>query len=95
MQLSKEVAMAELDKGHKVDQRHKKFLWFGYGNYGAQPNLQIGGGNIRNPDVFEELFEEPKAERSSITFFMYVVAALIGLTVFAILFAWGISLVVR
>jgi hypothetical protein len=95
MQLSKEVAMPESDKGQKTDQRHKKFLWFGYGNYGGQPNLQIGGGYIRNPDVVEELFEEPKTERSSITFFMYVVSALIGLTAFAILFAWGISLVVR
>jgi hypothetical protein len=95
MQLGKEVAMAEVKKGQKADERQKKFLWFGYGNYGSQPNLQIGGGYVRNPAVFEELLEQPKTQRSSITFFMYVVAALIGLMAFAILFAWGISLVIR
>ncbi len=87
--------MTELDKGKKADQRPKKYLWLGYGNYGGPPNNQIGGGIIRDPSLFEELSKNTKTERSSITCFMYAVAASVGLTVLVMLLAWGISLVVR
>jgi hypothetical protein len=87
--------MTELDKGQKVDQRHKKYLWFGYGNYGGSPNPQIGGGNIRDPGLFEKLYKDTKTGLSSKTCFMYAVAGSVGLTVLVMLLAWGLSLVVR
>ena len=93
--MNKEVAMTELDKGQKTDQSPKKHLWFGYGNYGGLPNIQIGGGYVRDPSLFEKLTENPKTARSPMTFFMCAVSALIGLMVFVMLLAWGISLVIR
>lgn len=88
--------MTELDKGQKADRRPKKYLWFGYGNYGGgQPNMQIGGGNIRDPSLFEELSKNTKTKSSWIRYFMYAAAGLVGLMVVAMLLAWGLSLVVR
>lgn len=82
--------MPELDKRQKADQRPKKYLWFGYGNYGGgHPTTQIGGGNVRDPSLFEDLSKNTK------TCIMYAAAGLVGLTVLAMLLAWGISLVVR
>ena len=88
--------MTELDKGQKADRQPKKYLWFGYGNYGGgQPNIQIGGGNIRDPGLFEELSKNTKTGPSSMACFMYAVAVSVGLTVLVMLLAWGISLVAR
>ncbi len=88
--------MTELDKGQKADRRPKKYLWFGYGNYGGgHPNLQIGGGNIRDPSLFEEVSKNTKTKSSWIRYFMYAAVGLVGLMVVALLFAWGLSLVVR
>ena len=82
--------MAEVDKGQKAEQRPKKYLWFGYGNYGGgHPTTQIGGGNIRDPNLFQELSTNTK------TCFMYAVIVLVGLMALAMLLAWGISLLVR
>ena len=88
--------MTELDKGQKANRRPKKYLWFGYGNYGGgHPNLQIGGGNVRDPSLFEELSKNTKTKSSWIRYFMYAAAGLVGLMVVAMLLAWGLSLVVR
>jgi len=87
--------MTELNKGQKADQRPKKYLWFGYGNYGGQPNIQTPAGNIRAPGLFEELSEESKTERSPLTLFMRVSIAVIGFTLLVMLLVWGISLILR
>jgi hypothetical protein len=87
--------MTKLDQGQKADRRPKKYLWFGYGNYGSSPTNQIGGGNIRDPGLFEKLYKDTKAELSSKTCFMYAVAVSVGLTVLVMLLAWGLSLAVR
>jgi hypothetical protein len=93
MYMSKEVAMPELDKAQKTDQRRKKYLWFGYGNYGGgQPTMQIGGGNIRDPGLFEELSKNRNTKPSWMTCFMYA-AVFVGLMLLAMLVAWGVSLV--
>ena len=88
--------MTELDKGQKADRRAKKHLWFGYGNYGGgQPNMQIGGGNIRDPSLLEELSKNTKTEPSWMRYFIYAAAVLIGLMVLVMLLAWGLSLVMK
>jgi len=82
--------MTDLNKGQKSDQPPKKYLWFGYGNYGGgQPNNQIGGGNIRDPSLFKTLSKNPG------TCFLYAAAALVGVMALAMLAAWGVSLVLR
>jgi hypothetical protein len=82
--------MTTLDKGQKTNPRRKKYLWFGYGNYGGgHPTTQIGGGNVRDPSLFEELSKNTR------TCFLYAAAGLVGLTLLAMLLAWGISLVMR
>ncbi len=82
--------MTELDKGQKADQQPKKHLWFGYGNYGGgHLTRQLGGGNVRDPGLFEELFKNSK------TCFVYAAAVLVGVMVLAMLFAWGLSVMVR
>ena len=85
--------MTELDSGQKADRRPRKYLWFGYGNYSGQPNIQTPAGNIRDPGLFEELSEEPKTERSAITYFVGIAVAVIALTMLTMLLAWGLSLV--
>jgi hypothetical protein len=92
--MNKEVAMTELDKERKADQRSKKYLWFGYGNYGGQPNIQTPAGNIRDTGFFEELSKKTKTERSPVKVFMYATMAVIGVMVFVMLLAWGLSLIV-
>ena len=87
--------MTELDKGQKADRRPKKYLWLGYGNYGGQPTRQIGGGYVRDPGLFEELFKESKTEPSPMAFLKWVTIVLVGLMAFMMLLAWAISLVVR
>ena len=87
--------MTELDKGQNAEQRPKKYLWLGYGNYGGSPNPQIGGGIIRDPALFEKLYTEAKTALSSKTCFMYAVAVSVGLTALVMLLAWGVSLFVR
>jgi hypothetical protein len=87
--------MTELDKERKADQRPKKYLWLGYGNYGGQPNIQTPVGNIRDPSLFEELSKNSKTERSPMRFFIYVISAVIGVMAFVMLLAWGLSLIVR
>lgn len=85
--------MTELDKGQKA--RTKKYLWFGYGNYTAQGNLQIPAGDVRNPDIFEALSKEQKTKRSPMSFFACAAVAVIALMAFVMLLAWGYSLVIR
>jgi hypothetical protein len=92
---TKEVAMTELDKGQKAGRRPKKYLWFGYGNYGTQPNLQIPAGNVRDSGIFEELSKEPKTERSPMAFFGCAAIVVVGLMGIVMLLAWVVSLVVR
>jgi hypothetical protein len=90
MFMSKEVEMTELGKGQKEDQQPKKYLWFGYGNYGGgNVTRQLGGGNVRDPSLFEELFKNSK------TCFLYAAALLVGVMVLVMLLAWGLSLAVR
>jgi len=92
MMKSKEVTMTRQNKGQQADQPNKKYLWFGYGNYSANPNLQIGGGNIRDPGLFAMFFRTEKIERSPMIFFVYILAGLIGLAALTMLLAWGVSL---
>lgn len=87
--------MTELGKGQKADRRPKKYLWFGYGNYGSQPNLQIPAGNVRDPGVFEELSQEAKTERPTIPFFMCATLAVAGVMAFVMLLAWLVTLIIR
>lgn len=87
--------MTELNKGQQADRRNKKYLWFGYGNYSGQGNLQIPAGNVRDPGVFDELSKEPKIERSQMRFFAWSAILVIGIMLFVMLLAWGITLVVR
>ena len=87
--------MTKVEKGQKPDRGSKKYLWFGYGNYTAQGNLQIPAGNVRDPGLFEELSKKSKTERSPMAFFACAGIAVAGLMVFAMLLAWGVSLVLR
>ena len=87
--------MTDSDKGQNADRHPKKYLWFGYGNYGGQPTRQIPVGNVRDPGFFEELSNQPKSERSPMMFFMWATIALIGLMAFLMLLAWVVSMVVR
>ena len=80
------------DNGQKTGRRAKKYLWFGYGNYGTQPNLQIPAGNVRDPGVLEELSKESKTGRSALPFFACAILAVAGLMAFAMALAWGLSL---
>lgn len=84
--------MTEFDKGQKADRRPRKYLWFGYGNYTAQGNLQIPAGDVRAPDMLAAMSKESKGEHSPMAFFGCVLAALVGLTALAMLLAWGLSL---
>ena len=83
--------MIESDKGQKTGQRAKKYLWFGYGNYSGLPNLQIGGGYVRDSGLFDGLLEESKTKRSAVPFFIYAILALLGCMGFAMLLAWVAS----
>ena len=85
--------MTEPAEPQKADRRPKKYLWFGYGNYGGQPNLQIGGGNVRDPRLFEILSDNRKTDASPMTIFMWVISAVIGLTMLVMLLAWAPSLI--
>lgn len=79
----------------KTERGAKKYLWFGYGNYTAQGNLQIPAGNVRDPGLFEELSKESKTERSPMAFFTCAAIAVVGLMGFVMLLAWGVTLVLR
>lgn len=87
--------MNDSDKDRKADRRPQKYLWFGYGSYSAQPNLQIPAGNVRDPGLLEEFSKESNAERSHIPFFACAAIGVIGLMAFAMLLAWVVSLVIR
>ena len=88
--------MTDLNKGQDAGHRPRKYLWFGYGNYGGgHPNMQIGGGNIRDPGLFEELSKNTKTERSWLRVSLYAAAVLAGVMLLVMLLAWGLSLLVR
>ena len=88
--------MTEEDKSQKEGKRKKKFLWFGYGNYGGNPNPQIGGGFIRDPGLLEETLKDTKEERPSVkTYLVNFAMALIGLIILALLATWILSAVMR
>jgi hypothetical protein len=86
--------MTELDKGQKADRRAKKYLWFGYGNYTAQGNLQIPAGDVRAPDMMQPLSEESKIGISPLRLFAYTTAVVVGVMLFVMLLAWVFSLIV-
>lgn len=80
----------KLDQGQRADQSTQRYLWFGYGNYaGGHPTTQMGGGNIRDPRLLEELLKNTKP------WALFVIVGLAGLTIIAMLLAWGITLVLR
>jgi hypothetical protein len=87
--MNQEAEMTKLEKGQESGQPKKRYLWFGYGSYGWQPTQQIGGGLIRNPDMLEK-----KGGRFSVTYFGYIVMAVVLLTLFVMLVAWAVSLFV-
>jgi hypothetical protein len=84
--------MTEAGKGQQADQRAKKYLWFGYGNYTTQGNLQLPAGNVRDPGMLEPLSKESRTERSPMAFFGCAIVAVVGLMAFVMLLAWGMSL---
>ena len=85
--MNKEVKMTRFEKRQEPGQSKKRYLWFGFGNYGGQPTQQIGGGFIRNPDMLEK-----KGGRFSRTYFAYIAGGVILLTLLVMLVAWAISL---
>jgi hypothetical protein len=85
--------MTELNKGQKAGRHSKKYLWFGYGSYSAQPNLQIPAGNVRNPGLLEEFSKESNTKRSPMAFFACAAIGVMGLMAFAMLLVWVVSLV--
>jgi len=85
--MNQEVEMTKLEKGPESGQSKKRYLWFGFGNYGGQPTQQIGGGFVRNPDMLEK-----KGGRFSVTYFAYIAGGVILLTLLVMLVAWAISL---
>ena len=72
--------MTELKDEQVDDKPRKKHLWFGYGSYGSQPNLQIGGGVVRDPNLVEKLYKTPKEERTQFPYFMYMAVGIVLLT---------------
>lgn len=87
--------MIESKDGQSEDRLRKKYLWFGFGNYGGQPIQQIGGGSVRDPDLLENLYKTPSEERSQYPYFVYIAAGLVALTLVVILVVGVISLFVR
>ena len=87
--------MSEVDNVKKTKRPSKKYLWFGYGNYGGLPNLQIGGGNVRDPGLFETLSGNQKKEGSPVRFILYAAGILLGLMLIVMLAAWGFTLLLR
>lgn len=53
----REVQMDPKHTGLEEMKVQKKYLWFGYGVYGGQPTLQVGGGMVRNTDMVEKLLQ--------------------------------------
>lgn len=87
--------MTEGNQEQKADRRSKKHLWFGYGNYGGLPNLQVGGGNIRDPGLFETLLEYTQKERTPLRSILWAMTVLLGVMLFTMLAAWGLTLFLR
>ena len=85
--MNQEAEMTKFEKGQESVQPKKRYLWFGYGNYGSLPYQQIGGGFIRNPDMVEK-----RDGRFSVTYFVYIAVVVILLTLLVMLVAWAISL---
>ena len=84
--------MTELKEGQDEGKPKKKHLWFGYGSYGSQPDLQIGGGYVRDPNLLEKLSKTPNTERFQFPYFMYIAVGIVVLTLFLMLVAWVFSL---
>jgi hypothetical protein len=87
--------MTEFKMGETATPRTTKYLWFGFGNYGAYPNLQVGGGFVRDPSLLAKLFKKAGLEDSPMTCFMYIAAGLVSLTALLMLLAWGLSLLIE
>lgn len=82
--------MTKLEDGQGEAKPQKKRMWFGFGNYGGQPFLQIGGGYVRDPGPVETLFKTSKEHPWSI--FLYAVLGLAAVMLLVMLAAWVISL---
>jgi hypothetical protein len=50
-------------KGRKAEE---EYLWYGYGTYGIQPNVQLGGGLARDPQILEEFLRLLRGKRKSV-----------------------------
>ena len=87
--------MTKIESGQAGERRVKKHLWFGYGNYGGLPNLQVGGGFVRDPGLFEALTGSPGKARSPLQSLLYAAGILIGVMLLVMLAAWAITLFLR
>jgi hypothetical protein len=83
------------DSGHRDARSSRKRLWFGFGNYAANPSLHIGGGYVRDPNLLSVFFKTSKMEGSPVTCFMVLAAGLIALSALGFVFAWVFSLIVK
>jgi hypothetical protein len=45
------------NENSKEAEPKKKYMFLGYGGYGAQPNPQFGGGYVRNPAFLEKILQ--------------------------------------
>ena len=86
--------MTKLESGQGEGKTQKKYMWFGFGNYGGQPFQQIGGGYVRDAGPFEKLFKTSKEQRSPWGFFVYVALGLLAVMLLVMVGAWVVSLLI-
>lgn len=79
-------------KKQETGQSQKKYLWFGFGNYSAQPIQQMGGGIVRDPNLLQDTVQNSASERSPV---VRIAAAVIGFTLIVLLLVWGLSFFIR
>lgn len=84
--------MTEMEKDKDAGRKSKKHLWFGYGNYGGLPNMQVGGGYVRDPGLFDKLAGNAKIERSPVRFLACAVIVFLGVMAFVMAAAWSVTL---
>ena len=84
--------MTKLDSGQGEGKTKKKYMWFGFGNYGGQPIQQIGGGIVRDPNLLQNTLQNSESERSPV---VRIGATVIGFTCVVLLLVWGLALFIK
>jgi hypothetical protein len=85
--------MAEMEKD--AGRHSKKHLWSGSGNYGWLPNMQIGGGYVSDPGLFDMLAGNAKIERAPLSFLTCANLVFLGLMALFMVASWLITLAWR